>query len=211
MRGSLIDKPPGKPTLGIIPAHAGLTGLPAAEASFQGDHPRACGAHLLLFIGHSPMAGSSPRMRGSREEGNRESAGNGIIPAHAGLTYDVERWGKKCGDHPRACGAHWKTSLGCTREQGSSPRMRGSLSTNPLAAVQAGIIPAHAGLTIKRAMEMLAGRDHPRACGAHELPLALLHECQGSSPRMRGSLEQVILGQWEKGIIPAHAGLTHIL
>ena len=86
--------------------------------------------------------------------------------------------------------------------------MRGSPSRlYGLPAVD-GIIPAHAGLTI-RLVGRLCGRwDHPRACGAH-LRALVSHVCmRGLSPRMRGSPISQLTGWDAYGIIPAHAGLT---
>ena len=106
MRGSRQANLVTKFSLGIIPAHAGLTNLPADSCKGRWDHPRACGAHKSSC--HSTGLGveSSPRMRGSRKEQEKEVIADGIIPAHAGLTArDVVR--HCCGwDHPRACGAH---------------------------------------------------------------------------------------------------------
>ena len=88
--------------------------------------------------------------------------------------------------------------------------MRGSPSRlYGLPAVD-GIIPAHAGLTI-RLVGRLCGRwDHPRACGAHVRPILSLNSRWGSSPRMRGSQVVVPLDGAGCGIIPAHAGLTAV-
>ena len=71
---------------GIIPAHAGLTSTVKKEAAVTRDHPRACGAHFLDFLVRAVPLGSSPRMRGSRYNGRKNTQQNGIIPAHAGLT-----------------------------------------------------------------------------------------------------------------------------
>ena len=86
--------------------------------------------------------------------------------------------------------------------------MRGSLYANLLALLAPGIIPAHAGLTRRPSGRMISTRDHPRACGAHTVVKAVEGMEWGSSPRMRGSLIEWLLKNKEKGIIPAHAGLT---
>ena len=86
MRGSLRFYPNVASTIGIIPAHAGLTISSLICRQPLWDHPRACGAHAdpqgdLLIV-----SGSSPRMRGSLPSKYRLSRPEGIIPAHAGLT-----------------------------------------------------------------------------------------------------------------------------
>ena len=88
--------------------------------------------------------------------------------------------------------------------------MRGSLHDDMFHHAVIGIIPAHAGLTCGVSWNRSCTRDHPRACGAHpmiaEMPVAVM----GSSPRMRGSPCTITLSRIHYGIIPAHAGLTHI-
>ena len=86
--------------------------------------------------------------------------------------------------------------------------MRGSPGAMPWRASCHGIIPAHAGLTARPSAARCPSWDHPRACGAHNDLLAGNLPSQGSSPRMRGSLESLTCGDGYTGIIPAHAGLT---
>ena len=70
------------------------------------------------------------------------------------------------------------------------------------------IIPAHAGQTITHQCGGLASTDHPRACGANVAsPPSVLNDT-GSSPRMRGKLEQLVCTLQHERIIPAHAGQT---
>ena len=152
--------------------------------------------------------GSSPRMRGSPDVSASGSFYAGIIPAHAGLTQDSGAASWASWDHPRACGAHLSRSPATATGQGSSPRMRGSLQKKKRPLLAAGIIPAHAGLTLGFFKGNRALRDHPRACGAHVHALPLLKFIQGSSPRMRGSLRGPLPYSTTCGIIPAHAGLT---
>ena len=174
--------------LGIIPAHAGLTRTMASRPGSSWDHPRACGAHLARPLKMPVTAGSSPRMRGSHISIPIAMNPCGIIPAHAGLTSVMSIHSSLYGDHPRACGAH---ASGAQDEQyfwGSSPRMRGSQIAASRATTSPGIIPAHAGLTVRTLPAHHAARDHPRACGAHTYVHSQDAFQWGSSPRMRGSL-----------------------
>ena len=153
--------------------------------------------------------GSSPRMRGSPNQPRDDRRDDGIIPAHAGLTRGWRPAALTRRDHPRACGAHLSELHRHQERWGSSPRMRGS----PILSVQkievVGIIPAHAGLTIFYGGSSSGKRDHPRACGAHPISNPVYGSLVGSSPRMRGSLINRIERMHWRGIIPAHAGLTH--
>ena len=208
MRGSLSSCLIVSYLSGIIPAHAGLTPLPWLSIYGTRDHPRACGAHAQMIIQLTIAEGSSPRMRGSLEHIEYGIPYQGIIPAHAGLTMKSTWSRKKRRDHPRACGAHIRSSCTSVNQTGSSPRMRGS-QEGPVRAQQVhGIIPAHAGLTCSVCEIALMPKDHPRACGAHITPLSRSGIATGSSPRMRGSLSSSIFRYPIVGIIPAHAGLT---
>ena len=50
--------------IGLIPAHAGKTGLGGLAATLTGAHPRACGENALMHLRMLIENGSSPRMRG---------------------------------------------------------------------------------------------------------------------------------------------------
>ena len=140
----------------------------------------------------------------------RSFVGNrcGIIPAHAGLTLTRRATCSLSRDHPRACGAHYRANIGFRGQKGSSPRMRGSHSGKEIRVRYLGIIPAHAGLTLRAILCPCVARDHPRACGAHTVPNLTFGFTTGSSPRMRGSLDVCCDDAAHVGIIPAHAGLT---
>ena len=152
---------------GIIPAGAGLTCTSCTHGTRQRDHPRGCGAHIVSHDMLTIRPGSSPRVRGSRVERIEVISVPGIIPAGAGLTNDKGHRMLPDGDHPRGCGAHSLEHEKIPREQGSSPRVRGSLGTWSDALAALGIIPAGAGLTSRSPFGRRTARDHPRGCGAH--------------------------------------------
>ena len=132
---------------GIIPAHAGNTTSRPVFVPWRRDHPRACGEHMSLLGGPWGIAGSSPRMRGTRSVVTFVKWIGGIIPAHAGNTQPVRWSSSTLRDHPRACGEHagdvsnQQTGAGSSprgraipAHMGSSPRMRGThfeISTIP--------------------------------------------------------------------------------
>ena len=147
-------------------------------------------------------------MRGSQYADDRNAARRGIIPAHAGLTLEIEHQAAIGRDHPRACGAHSVQVSSLSIGWGSSPRMRGSQMPWAAGPSCAGIIPAHAGLTTRSLTSCTLARDHPRACGAHQSDGKGVPVKKGSSPRMRGSLYASKSWLDDLGIIPAHAGLT---
>ncbi len=68
-------------------------------------------------------------------------------------------------DHPRVCGEKLMSSISCSLDSGSPPRMRGKAYDEEHVPYGERITPAYAG---KRALER-SGRaavgDHPRVCG----------------------------------------------
>ena len=214
---------------GIIPAHAGNTETTALASQPAEDHPRACGEHTLLLELAQTYTGSSPRMRGTRDYAREHCGVWGIIPAHAGNTHWHLLTCSLTRDHPRACGEHSASVIHAANSSGSSPRMRGTQGYVVLLWCAVGIIPAHAGNTLRIGAGWDADGDHPRACGEHSLAGEGLHgklvdhprACgehatmpkrilvvAGSSPRMRGTQTRLAKRIRIIGIIPAHAGNT---
>ena len=73
---------------GLIPAHAGKT--PDALRALGGKpaHPRSRGENGWRQDEGGEQSGSSPLTRGKPCEGKRREGAPGLIPAHAGKTYD---------------------------------------------------------------------------------------------------------------------------
>ena len=132
----------------------------------------------------------------------------GIIPAYAGNTCWKMGASATDRDHPRVCGEHLAETIRAILQQGSSPRMRGTLGQANRLIVRRGIIPAYAGNTCSRPLRLVVRRDHPRVCGEHRLPHMLPSTLWGSSPRMRGTLRRAVGHCKRHGIIPAYAGNT---
>ncbi len=86
MRGAPRRARQHKHRPGIIPADAGSTKLSSPGRSPAGDHPRACGEHVV-------------------HDSERIAAGR-IIPADAGSTLAPSRPSSRRRDHPRGCGEH---------------------------------------------------------------------------------------------------------
>ena len=86
--------------------------------------------------------------------------------------------------------------------------MRGALISAFPWLSDTGIIPTDAGSTTIPVRLPACGWDHPRGCGEHEINDTLKSTVEGSSPRMRGALEQLEGELHAAGIIPADAGST---
>ena len=210
---------------GIIPAYAGNT-LPVLPNPFSPrDHPRVCGEHGEIDVCMAGNMGSSPRMRGTRQERVERRGRLGIIPAYAGNTRRESTAAQYPEDHPRVCGEHFHSWFGTVHGLGSSPRMRGTRNINPRRTFRMGIIPAYAGNTTERSSRATATRDHPgntrrdrsheqyrqdhpRVCGEHSSRMLEKLASVGSSPRMRGTPVVPPAYPTFTGIIPAYAGNT---
>ena len=147
MRGKLAQLPCGRFDLRIIPAHAGQTHANSRRTRPHSDHPRACGANHVQTGHAGDHRGSSPRMRGKRRGRPTRAPHHRIIPAHAGQTSTDEDKIVVDEDHPRACGANTLLTSKEVPDAGSSPRMRGKLTSVFVARPIKRIIPAHAGQT----------------------------------------------------------------
>ena len=208
MRGAR-SRPRGAPAgPRIIPAHAGSTSPTSTARMDTPDHPRTCGEHVLGGAMWSCVTGSSPHMRGARAQRQGHRARGGIIPTHAGSTRCSERRVRASWDHPRTCGEHKSEGIRKCLDSGSSPHMRGAHGLLGVALEQLRIIPAHAGSTRTAHRGGRTSADHPRTCGEHLSQRVAVAPGTGSSPHMRGALDDV-RGLLDLGrIIPAHAGST---
>ena len=193
---------------GIIPALAGNTSATSRYTDCKWDHPRACGEHVRSECGRTATTGSSPRLRGTPILGMHPEHLRGIIPALAGNTRRCPSRAVSPRDHPRACGEHAPWAYSAAWLLGSSPRLRGTLRWGHAGRVAVGIIPALAGNTRNAHGILWGSGDHPRACGEHCVLIFMTSNKPGSSPRLRGTLDDVLVQPLPCGIIPALAGNT---
>ena len=73
-----------------------------------------------------------------------------------------------------------------------------------------GIIPAHAGFTVRRTGWRGRLKDHPRTRGVYQVSRYERSSSEGSSPHTRGLLTGESRLRGLRGIIPAHAGFTSV-
>ena len=208
VRGALNVQQTATRSIGIIPACAGSTQKSVSRFGIIRDHPRMCGEHERFFTAWGAAKGSSPHVRGALFFQLVQVLIVGIIPACAGSTL-VLPWLFRClRDHPRMCGEHSVPGISLCNHTGSSPHVRGAPTGLSAQFLHPGIIPACAGSTITLNLSTSTGRDHPRMCGEHLLPVSLLFCSPGSSPHVRGALGITQSDVADAGIIPACAGST---
>ena len=136
--------------------------------------------------------------------------GIGLIPAHAGKTGGGNELPGRAGAHPRACGENGRRAKDQPFTAGSSPRMRGKHPKSQALHGSARLIPAHAGKTNVAPFGAFWWKAHPRACGENGSFHLCFETLKGSSPRMRGKLNQSEYDTISRRLIPAHAGKTFV-
>ena len=131
-----------------------------------------------------------------------------LIPARAGKTTMDACSRALLRAHPRACGENAGDIETAVREAGSSPRVRGKLSTSQATVSREGLIPARAGKTGEFVRGGRGPGAHPRACGENRPLTVQLQSPVGSSPRVRGKQSLPEPEFMPLGLIPARAGKT---
>ena len=193
---------------GLIPARAGSTSpLPGSSAG-SGAHPRPCGEHHCTMRASSTSRGSSPPVRGALVGWDIICSSLGLIPARAGSTSSCSFCSRSAWAHPRPCGEHIPTRSASTSPWGSSPPVRGALVGHYMSLAFLGLIPARAGSTSLFSTSGAPRWAHPRPCGEHQQKGCYLLSGAGSSPPVRGALNNYSPHRGLRGLIPARAGST---
>ncbi len=171
----------------FIPARAGNASLSSSPLWCCPVHPRACGERTPASAATAQSAGSSPRVRGTRERSSISPIQARFIPARAGnaATFCLRR--SRSAVHPRACGERTITTSAISSAAGSSPRVRGTPRNRSPMEPGRRFIPARAGNAAKPMSPALRAPVHPRACGERRRRDSLRRSAAGSSPRVRGT------------------------
>ena len=112
----------------FIPARAGNSQVDLRDIPAQTVHPRACGELKPCPQSGNLRIGSSPRVRGTRLDGDGCRSLCRFIPARAGNSVPPGRWRPLQAVHPRACGELVEQVRKPIALYGSSPRVRGTRS-----------------------------------------------------------------------------------
>ena len=193
---------------GLIPAHAGKTDDRYIPLIKERAHPRSRGENGRGIRRCRRGVGSSPLTRGKLIPIKTIEHSPGLIPAHAGKTFDGGGEVAVDGAHPRSRGENVPAVAAFAGAVGSSPLTRGKQSPKPRARLSTGLIPAHAGKTGGRAARAPPGWAHPRSRGENrDCGLAGRREL-GSSPLTRGKPPRPHHRRDRGRLIPAHAGKT---
>ena len=135
------------------------------------------------------MGGSSPRGRGTRDEGHRRLRAFRFIPAWAGNTPGTPPGSSRAAVHPRVGGEHALVSL--------------------ISILVFRFIPAWAGNTLPARCPCPTWTVHPRVGGEHIYQDRDTLLSNGSSPRGRGTPLPKVPMKPMRRFIPAWAGNTY--
>ena len=149
--------------------------------------PAPAGERMNAITKTKGETGSSPRLRGTRNERPFGRVAVRFIPAPAGNARSVAMRSASAAVHPRACGERRNRIAVCCIVIGSSPRLRGTPPCLPVACDLSRFIPAPAGNASAARPRAPTAPVHPRACGERPSASAAPIEPRGSSPRLRGT------------------------
>ena len=234
----------------FIPACAGNSRWASGGACSATVHPRVCGELLRCFHAHFRcrrfipacagnsggkhrrvvrFAGSSPRVRGTRQArrtqrqrhrftpacaGNSKTLGTlktrprRFIPACAGNSPVFRAWLEMAyGSSPRVRGTPRALSSPLAAMAGSSPRVRG---TRCRGVQRGGGKPVHPRVCGELVVQRVIGGNRfrfiPACAGNSPLPRTRMGSTRGSSPRVRGTRSRPRCRWRTPRFIPACAG-----
>ena len=207
-RGKLVRACMSVAFRGLIPAHAGKTPANHAPSEASRAHPRSRGENFRRSSAPARTWGSSPLTRGKPRRRCPLGNADGLIPAHAGKTGASGLGPIQRRAHPRSRGENNSARSDARGIAGSSPLTRGKLLPRDQNVAVRGLIPAHAGKTMRDTTYATVTRAHPRSRGENA-PLEPTPERRpGSSPLTRGKLAWAAYQAGGVRLIPAHAGKT---
>ncbi len=190
----------------FIPACAGNRTSPAPMSTRRMVHPRVCGEQAQDIARDNLHRGSSPRVRGTVYTRLRERSRPRFIPACAGNSRDRTHPDRGTAVHPRVCGEQTDCHWTIQRQSGSSPRVRGTVSSRGWRVLGLRFSPACAGNSRTEVPLPQGGPVHPRVCGEQFRRHMRRAARAGSSPRVRGTVDIVGLITPVRRFIPACAG-----
>ncbi len=190
----------------FIPAPAG-NGIAAPNGQRRmAVHPRACGERPNHYPPALWILGSSPRLRGTGAGVVRVSSVRRFIPAPAGNGWRLRQGSVLLPVHPRACGERQYPLNAGQVFIGSSPRLRGTAGLMKKGDNYDRFIPAPAGNGVLQTSWRGIITVHPRACGERRSSRNIVKCLNGSSPRLRGTVEVLVQISAQDRFIPAPAG-----
>ena len=169
-------------------------------------HPRGCGEHVFLNYNHWLYQGSSPRVRGTSDILQQRLPLPRLIPAGAGNIFLLAKISDRLRAHPRGCGEHIREERKDDPNEGSSPRVRGTLAYGLCDYSGQGLIPAGAGNILSGCFIAFLRRAHPRGCGEHSASSRCVLVRGGLIPAGAGNMQPTQQVPYRKGAHPRGCG-----
>ncbi len=195
------------PSVGLLPAHAGMDPSPTTPRRAPTAAPRARGDGPGRMGSALTQSCCSPRTRGWTRPGRRSGSTQGLLPAHAGM--DPWPWSgrSRCSPAPRARGDGPAKVYRRLCEELCSPRTRGWTRWCGAEGGGCWLLPAHAGMDHGVVQVVDAAEAAPRARGDGPLAYDFTVLDRNCSPRTRGWTHPPGIGVDDVGLLPAHAGM----
>ena len=206
VRGSLYVRRGALNDVRTIPTPTGKPGPASVSASEAGDYPRAYGEAAPRWCSGPGSPTLSPRLRGSRRAIIYDDFPVGTIPAPTGKPLRTTMACCPTRVYPRAYGEAGFMVSWRAFHVGLSPRLRGSLTTDPDRFPCARSIPAPTGKPLLRGPRPRASWVYPRAYGEAASGSGITYSLTGLSPRLRGSHRRHQCLHSRNGSIPAPTG-----
>ena len=190
----------------FIPACAGNRPDGRENTDLRPVHPRVCGEQSACYLATVDSAGSSPRVRGTGVIDKTYGDVVRFIPACAGNRSTFCCPTLVIAVHPRVCGEQCPQPAMHPEIDGSSPRVRGTVSSARNAPRNRRFIPACAGNSALHLGRSPRRAVHPRVCGEQTWCRKRERRSVGSSPRVRGTDNLPWRRRLRRRFIPACAG-----
>ena len=147
LRGTLLSPHPKHPPGRFIPVLTGNTCLLVYLYMYDSVHPRAYGEHSVMSLTRKTRCGSSPCLRGTRNDYLWPEGLHRFIPVLTGNTLFHSDARAVQTVHPRAYGEHQRHHRKRRHQNGSSPCLRGTQHIDHLQTLAARFIPVLTGNT----------------------------------------------------------------
>ena len=192
--------------LWFIPAYTG-NGHPKYKKSiFAAVYPRVYGERAQLALEVGAGSGLSPRIRGTAAAFDSGVRDQRFIPAYTGngLMFTQPRLATSV--YPRVYGERPPPLPSMQATTGLSPRIRGTADRLVVGIDPDRFIPAYTGNGFRRCLVRWGGAVYPRVYGERASKCRTSSTVTGLSPRIRGTVLQVLLDDLSQRFIPAYTG-----
>ncbi len=174
--------------------------------------PRVCGERVVEEGYVRAGYGSAPRVRGTHQRSFRRRRARRFSPACAGNASTKPPTSGIASVQPRVCGERRKLFAAADPDDGSAPRVRGTLFPHPADLRERRFSPACAGNATEPIRRAQPHAVQPRVCGERGSFKVYDDERVGSAPRVRGTLHESTGIRLRQRFSPACAGnaRTHL-